>query len=112
MNRARKKLLARPAFPEQQGCGIGCGDALNLLADFPNGRVFADNAGKSVARRVLFAEQQIFTQEFLLTGGAVHQELQVFKFDRLLQKVEGAFDFLQKRSEEHTSELQSRQYLV
>src|SRR5260370_16936862 len=91
VNRAREKLLARATFAQQQRGGIGRSDALNLLANFANGSMLADNAGKTVTGCVLFAEQQIFAEELLLTRGALHQEFEMVEVDRFLKEIEGAF---------------------
>src|SRR5712664_3082116 len=91
VNRARKELLARATFAQQQRGGIGRSDALNLLANFANGSMLADNAGKTVTGCVLFAEQQIFAEELLLTRGALHQEFEMVEVDGFLKEIEGAF---------------------
>src|SRR6267378_5261713 len=67
MNRAREQLLSRATLAQQQRRGIGRSDALDLLADPANRSVLANDAGKSVTRCVLLAQQQILSQQFLLT---------------------------------------------
>src|SRR5882762_164108 len=91
MNRAREQLLSGPALAQQQRGGIGRSDTLNLLADPANGSVLADDARKSVTRCVLLAQQQILSQQFLLTSRALHQKFQVVEIDRFLQKIKSAF---------------------
>ena len=91
MDGAREEFFAGAAFAEQQHGGIGGGDALDLLADFADGSVFADDARKAVARGIFFAEDEIFAQQFLLAGGAVDEKFQVIEIDGFLEKIEGAF---------------------
>src|ERR1700738_836208 len=91
VNRAREKLLAGAAFTQEQRGGIRCGYALNLLADFTNGSMLADDARKSVGCCVLFAAQQILAEQFLLTRAALHQKLQMIEVNGLLQKIKSPF---------------------
>src|ERR1700682_1051479 len=91
VNRSGEKLFARAALAQEQRSGVGSGDALNLLADLANGSMLADDAGKSITRGVLFAEQQILAEQFLLTGGTLHKKFQVIEVNGLLEKIEGAF---------------------
>src|SRR6266851_9486641 len=91
MNGAGEELLAGATFAQEQRGGIGCSDALNLLADFANGSMLADDAGKSVTRGVLFAEQQIFAEELLLPRGALYQELEMIEVDGFLKEIVGTF---------------------
>ncbi len=53
--------------------------------------MLADDARKSVACRVLFAEQQILAEQLLLTRATLHKKLQMIEVDGLLQKVESPF---------------------
>ena len=72
---AREEFLAGAAFAEEQNGGVGGGDFLNLLAEFADGGVFAEDAREAVARGIFFAEDEIFAQQFLLAGGAADEEI-------------------------------------
>ena len=90
MNSAGKEFFARAAFAQQQDGGIGCGHALDLVAGFLHGSVFAEDAREAIARGILLAEQEVFAQQFLLLRGALDQQLQVVQVHRLLDEVEGS----------------------
>jgi hypothetical protein len=73
MHRSRKQLFARAAFSQKKNGGIRRRHFLNLLADFPDGCVFAHNARKPVPLRVLFAKQQVFALHLLHARRSLHQ---------------------------------------
>src|SRR5579859_566178 len=91
MQRSRKKFFSRPAFSQKQNGGIRRRYFLDLLADLPDGRVFTQNAWKSVPRGVFLAEQQVFPLHLLLPRRALNQQFQMVQVHRLLQKVECSF---------------------
>jgi hypothetical protein len=73
MDRARKKFFSGAALSEKENRGIGLRHALELLAEFANGSVLADDARESIARGKFFAEKQIFAKKFLLARGTLHE---------------------------------------
>src|SRR5579872_1558246 len=83
----RKQLFARSALSQEQNSRIRRRHFLNLLADLPNSRVFADNARKPVPRRILLAQQQIFPLHLLHTSRSLHQQFQMVQVHRLLKKI-------------------------
>src|SRR5262249_43905666 len=60
MNSSSKKFFARSALAEQKNSRIGNRDALDLLAEFANGSVFADDAREAITSCEFFAQQKIF----------------------------------------------------
>ncbi len=72
VNRQGEQLFSRPAFSQQQASRIRRRHFLNLLAHFSDGRMFAYDSRKSIARGVFLAQQQIFPQELLLTRRPLH----------------------------------------
>src|SRR5436305_13709649 len=91
MNGTGEEFLAGAALTEQQSRGSCRRHALDLLADFANGGVLADDAWKSVARGVLLSQQQVVPQQFLLARRTIHRQLQMVEVYRLLKKIERAF---------------------
>ncbi len=55
MDGAREQFFAGAALAQQEHCGVGGGDTLDLLAHFLQGLVFAHNLREAVARRVFLA---------------------------------------------------------
>ena len=55
MARANNSLPV-PLSPSSRTVEVGGGDFLNLLADFADGSVFAEDAREAVARGIFFAE--------------------------------------------------------
>ena len=71
MDRPGDEFFAGAGFAEEQDGGRSGGDFLDLLADFADGGVFAEDArGQAVARGIFFAEDYIFAEKFLLGGAA------------------------------------------
>ena len=91
MNCARENFLARPAFTEQQDCRLRRGHALRHLACVLHRRMLSDDSRETIANRVLLAQQQIFTQQFLLLSRTLQQQFQVIEIHRLLDEIERAF---------------------
>ena len=91
VNGPRKNFFSRSAFTQQQHGRFRGRHPLGNLARVFHRRMFAQNARKSVAHRIFFAQQQIFPQQFLLLRGAIQQQFQVIEIDRFLDEIEGAF---------------------
>src|SRR5271169_483582 len=88
MHRSCEQFFAGSTFAEQQDRRIRPRNALNLLADFANRSVLADDSWEPIARRVLFPEQQVLPQKLLLPRRPLDEQLQMIQVDRLLQEIE------------------------
>src|ERR1700726_2175489 len=91
MNRSREKLFARSAFAQEQNGRIGRSDPLRHLTGILHGFMFANDSREAVTRGVLFAQQKVFAQQFLLARGAFEKKLQMVEVDRLLNEIKRAF---------------------
>ncbi len=71
---AREKFFAGAARPQQEHGGISGGDALHLRRGFLHAGMFAYDARESIAYGVFFAQQNIFPQQLLLSGGSADEK--------------------------------------
>ncbi len=91
MDGAGEEFFASAAFAEEEGGGIGGGDALSHFGCGLNRGIIADDAREAVAGGEFLAKKKIFAEEFLLFGATVDKNFEVVEIDGLLDEVEGAF---------------------
>src|SRR6516165_3904871 len=88
---AREEFLAGATLAEQQYGGFGGSGFLQLGAYLLHRRGFSNDAREAVANGEFLAQDQVFPEKLLLTGGPLDEQFQMVEVHRLLNKIESAF---------------------